>query len=55
MADDVQRAAWRRYNQRRRERAAKAGICSTCLARPYEPGYKQCRLCRRKRRERAGA
>lgn len=49
MHSEAQRAEWRAHNRRRRAAAAKAGICSTCLAREHEPGYKQCRVCRQKR------
>lgn len=52
MADETQRKQWREYNRRRRAAAAKAGICSTCLARENQPGRAQCRVCREKARVR---
>jgi hypothetical protein len=52
MHSPQQRAAWRAHNQQRRAAAAKAGICSTCLAREVEHGKAQCAVCRAKAKER---
>lgn len=50
MHSEEQRAEWRAHNQRRRKRARKFGICTTCLSRQAEKDSTSCSTCKERRR-----